>query len=29
VLGALTAYVGTPVTGYTRPIFLGQGLIVR
>ena len=25
VLGALTAYMGTPVTGYTRPIFLRQG----
>ncbi|WP_301547020.1 S9 family peptidase [Gordonia sp. X0973] len=26
VLPALTAYMGTPVTGYDRPIFLGQGL---
>lgn len=26
VLPALTRYLGTPVTGYDRPIFLGQGL---
>ena len=26
VLGALAAYMGTPITGYHRPIFLGQGL---
>ncbi|GAB09819.1 hypothetical protein GOARA_048_00210 [Gordonia araii NBRC 100433] len=27
VLGALTAYMGTPIDGYDRPIFLGQGLL--
>lgn len=25
--GALTAYMGTPYSGYDRPIFLGQGLL--
>jgi len=27
VLGALTTYMGTPIAGYDRPIFLGQGLL--